>query len=89
MHRRFESRREALWGVWEVAVVIKADGHGRKKVNCPREALSLMGKDWPAERGSSYYAARRQCSAFFKRGAAPHAVREAFIAAATEAGILQ
>lgn len=88
-HRRYESKGNLPRGAWDVPVTLKNCQHGRQNINGPAEAFGFMANGWSGERGSSYHLARRQCSAFLKRRTAPQAARDAFVAAASDAGLLQ
>lgn len=73
---------------WQFPVRIK-DGRGiPEAIHGPEEALEHLTYRWPAETGSHYDNARRQCLNARQRGVPVEVVREAFVAASLEAGML-
>jgi hypothetical protein len=71
---------------WPVHVRI---GTGRPDIiRGPTEAFAALNHRWPAEHGFHYGAARRLCSLAVAGKAPAEVAREAFIAAALEAAVL-
>ncbi len=70
-------------------VVIKTSRIGRfRNVGSVAEAAEyLVGSDWPPLRGARHRAAATACLRALAREISPEAARQAFIAAAREAGI--
>jgi hypothetical protein len=86
--RRFENRNDPRWGAWDRPVLVTTGRQSEERVDSPADALNMLANRWCGVRASSYYVARRQCLAFLKRKMPAQAVRDAFVAAANDAGLL-
>jgi hypothetical protein len=84
---RYRLERGSRWGIWDQPVHVLLAGDV-ESVESPTQALSLMSSRWPGDTNSSYRYARRECSNFFKRKASSRQVRDAFVTAAAQAGLL-
>ena len=74
---------------WSMAVVLETGESGRLRAICSTaEALRFLTDDWPVNPGPANRLGRAACLALLKEGMPVDHAREAFVAAATEAGIL-
>ncbi len=73
---------------WQIPVRIRVGRGLAKAVHGPEEALNHLTYRWPADTGSHYDNARRQCLNALQRRTPVEVVREAFFAASIEAGML-
>jgi Protein of unknown function (DUF982) len=64
-------------------------GYGKKiSIDGPQSALNAMTQRWPPTKGEHYERARNLCMAALGRRVAAASVRDDFVAACTEAGVL-
>lgn len=74
---------------WTIAVALETEEQGKLRVICSTaEAAEFMLNHWPVERGPLYIEAQKACLAVLGGEQPPEFAREAFVAAADEAGIL-
>jgi len=74
---------------WGVPVRIRVGNGIASAIRGPEEALHHLTYRWPADDGPHYDNARRQCLQALQRRVAAEVVREAFLAASLEAGMLE
>jgi Protein of unknown function (DUF982) len=86
--RNYEKKQPNGLSGWGPPVEVNLGRRQTEILAGPADALSFMVNRWPSEKGDSYLAARHLCSAFLRRKASGEEVRSAFVAAATEAGLL-
>ncbi|MBO9136530.1 DUF982 domain-containing protein [Rhizobium sp. B230/85] len=74
---------------WRVPVRIRFGRGIADAVRGPEEALHHLTYRWPATDGPHYDNARRQCLQALQKRVAAEVVRETFLAARLEAGMLE
>jgi hypothetical protein len=74
---------------WRVPVRIRVGCGIADAVRRPKEALHHLTYRWPATDGPHYDNARRQCLQALQKRIAAEVVRETFVAASLEAGMLE
>ncbi len=74
---------------WAQPVRVRV-GHGMPvDIDGPQSALNTMTQRWPQKRGEPYDRARRLCMAALGRRVPAASIRDDFIAACIDAGILE
>lgn len=76
--------------IWDRGVELVIDGKDRfRTVKNTREAVACLATDWPGKKGPAYAAARKACLSALHGEPSDIDPRVAFIAAASECGILR
>ncbi len=73
---------------WHIPVSVLLGHSLPEDIHGPYEALNCLTHRWPEERGEHYERARQLCMAAMGRRIPAEIVREAFVAASGEAGLL-
>ncbi|MCW5706752.1 DUF982 domain-containing protein [Shinella sp.] len=75
-------------GYWDEPVTIETLTLGRyQSVTSAAEAARILLEEWPVDEGEAYLAAKTACLAVLAGEAEPVTARDAFLAAADEAGV--
>jgi alcohol dehydrogenase class IV len=78
----------ATEATWAAPVAIRIGERPPEFIHSPTEAIGYLEHRWPVNDGIHFEAARRRCVEAMNHLGHIEAAREAFIAAAAEAGIL-
>jgi hypothetical protein len=73
---------------WTTPVKVTLGFGNQISIDGPQSALNAMTQRWPATRGERYERARNLCMAALGRRVAAASIRDDFVAACTEAGVL-
>lgn len=75
-------------GYWDEPVTIETLTLGRyQSVSSAAEAARILLEEWPVDEGEAFQAAKAACLAVLACEALPVTARDAFLAAADEAGV--
>lgn len=73
---------------WVIPVRVRIGRGVQLDIDGPQSALNTMPQRWPATRGEHYGRARNLCMAALGKRVAAAAIRDDFVAACVEAGVL-
>jgi hypothetical protein len=73
---------------WTAPVKVQLGNGAKIAIDGPQSALNAMSQRWPATKGEHYERARSLCMAAMGKRVAASAIRDDFVAACMEAGVL-